>query len=253
MTLPPLVGLPTDHITHEHHACLSAGEEYVRAAVEAAGVTPVLLPVMQPPVPVRDWLCRLDGLLLTGAESNIEPYRYSDEQSWEGNPHDPARDASTLGLIPEALAMGVPVLAICRGSQEVNVALGGTLHQKVHEVAGMMDHREDPRAPLAVQYAPVHRVDLVADGRLAALAGAAQVQVNSLHGQGVKALAPGLAVEARAPDGLIEAFGHAGPGFLLAVQWHPEWGALHGDPFNRGIFQAFGQACRLYASNRHKR
>ncbi|WP_066094905.1 gamma-glutamyl-gamma-aminobutyrate hydrolase family protein [Xanthomonas massiliensis] len=253
MSLFPLVGLPTDRIVRDQHPWLTTGEEYVRAAVDAAGVAPVLLPVMKPPIPVREWLQRLDGLLLTGAESNIEPYHYGDEDIWEDNPHDPARDASTLELIPEAVAMGLPVLAICRGFQEVNVALGGSLHQRVHELPGMLDHREDPRAPIAVQYAPAHEVALAPGGLLADIAGTTRYRVNSLHGQGVKELASGLVVEAVAPDGLIEAFHRAGPGFLLAVQWHPEWGALHGDPFNRGIFQAFGQACRLYASNRHKR
>lgn len=246
----PLVGLPTDRIVRDHHPWLSTGEEYVRAAMQAAEVAPVLLPAMMPPIPVREWLQRLDGLLLTGAESNIEPYHYGDEDSWEGNPHDPARDASTLGLIPEAVAMGLPILAICRGFQEVDVALGGSLHQRVHELQGMLDHREDPQAPLAVQYAPAHAVALTPSGVLARIAGATEYRVNSLHGQGVKELAAGLVVEATAPDGLVEAFRGDGPGFLLGVQWHPEWGALHGDSFNRGIFQAFGRACRQYASQR---
>ncbi|TXD45132.1 gamma-glutamyl-gamma-aminobutyrate hydrolase family protein [Xanthomonas campestris] len=251
MTMVPLVGLPTDRSLHGPHPFLAAGEKYVRAVVEAAGAQPVLLPSLQPPLDAGAWLQRLDGLLLTGAVSNVEPHHYSDEPSWEGNPHDPARDATSLALIPKALARGLPVLAICRGLQEVNVALGGRLHQRVHEVPGLADHREDRSAPLDTQYGPAHPVQLQPGGWLAAMSDTAQVQVNSLHGQGIATLAAGLVVEATAPDGLIEAFRGPGPGFLLAVQWHPEWRVTQ-HPFYRAIFQAFGEACRQYAAQRGK-
>ncbi|MEA9786789.1 gamma-glutamyl-gamma-aminobutyrate hydrolase family protein [Xanthomonas campestris pv. raphani] len=251
MTMVPLVGLPTDRSLHGPHPFLAAGEKYVRAVVEAAGAQPVLLPSLQPPLDAGAWLQRLDGLLLTGAVSNVEPHHYSDEPSWEGNPHDPARDATSLALIPQALARGLPVLAICRGLQEVNVALGGRLHQRVHEVPGLADHREDRSAPLDTQYGPAHPVQLQPGGWLAAMSDTAQVQVNSLHGQGIATLAAGLVVEATAPDGLIEAFRGPGPGFLLAVQWHPEWRVTQ-HPFYRAIFQAFGEACRQYAAQRGK-
>ena len=251
MTMVPLVGLPTDRSLHGPHPFLAAGEKYVLAVVEAAGAQPVLLPSLQPPLDAGAWLQRLDGLLLTGAVSNVEPHHYSDEPSWEGNPHDPARDATSLALIPQALARGLPVLAICRGLQEVNVALGGRLHQRVHEVPGLADHREDRSAPLDTQYGPAHPVQLQPGGWLAGMSDTAQVQVNSLHGQGIATLAGGLLVEATAPDGLIEAFRGPGPGFLLAVQWHPEWRVTQ-HPFYRAIFQAFGEACRQYAAQRGK-
>ncbi|RFF51315.1 gamma-glutamyl-gamma-aminobutyrate hydrolase family protein [Xanthomonas campestris] len=251
MTMVPLVGLPTDRSLHGPHPFLAAGEKYVRAVVEAAGAQPVLLPSLQPSLDAGAWLQRLDGLLLTGAVSNVEPHHYSDEPSWEGNPHDPARDATSLALIPQALARGLPVLAICRGLQEVNVALGGRLHQRVHEVPGLADHREDRSAPLDTQYGPAHPVQLQPGGWLAGMSDTAQVQVNSLHGQGIATLAAGLVVEATAPDGLIEAFRGPGPGFLLAVQWHPEWRVTQ-HPFYRAIFQAFGEACRQYAAQRGK-
>ncbi|MEQ7418837.1 gamma-glutamyl-gamma-aminobutyrate hydrolase family protein [Xanthomonas campestris pv. campestris] len=251
MTMVPLVGLPTDRSLHGPHPFLAAGEKYVCALVEAAGAQPVLLPSLQPPLDAGAWLQRLDGLLLTGAVSNVEPHHYSDEPSWEGNPHDPARDATSLALIPQALARGLPVLAICRGLQEVNVALGGRLHQRVHEVPGLADHREDRSAPLDTQYGPAHPVQLQPGGWLAGMSDTAQVQVNSLHGQGIATLAAGLVVEATAPDGLIEAFRGPGPGFLLAVQWHPEWRVTQ-HPFYRAIFHAFGEACRQYAAQRGK-
>lgn len=213
MAVVPLVGLPTDRIQQGPHPFLAAGEKYIRAVVEAAGAMPVLLPSLQPTLEAGVWLDRLDGLLLTGAVSNVEPHHYSDEPSWEGNLHDPARDATSLGLIPQAIARGLPVLAICRGLQEVNVALGGRLHQRVHEVPGLADHREDRSAPLDRQYGPAHLVQLQPGGWLAGISEAAQVRVNSLHGQGIAKLADGLVVEATAPDGLIEAFRGAGPGF----------------------------------------
>ena len=249
MALPPLVGLPTDRKQLGLHPFLAVGEKYVRAVIEGAGATPVLLPALEPPVPPGDWLGRLDGLLLTGAVSNIEPHHYGDEPSWEGNLHDPARDANTLGLVRRAIGMGLPLLAVCRGFQEVNVALGGSLYQKLHEATGFADHREDPDAPLEVQYGPAHDLRLAEGGILAAVAGGTQARVNSLHGQGVARLGEGLVVEAIAPDGAIEAFRRDGGGFLLGVQWHPEWQVTR-NPFYLGIFQAFGEACRAYAERR---
>ena len=249
MALPPLVGLPTDRKQIGLHPFLAAGEKYVRAVVDGAGATPVLLPALQPPLAADEWLPRLDGLLLTGAVSNIEPHHYGDEPSYEGNLHDPARDATTLGLVPRAVAMGLPVLAICRGFQEVNVAFGGSLFQKLHEATGFNDHRENPGDPLDVQYAPSHAIRLAEGGLLATIAGGTHAQVNSLHGQGVARLGGGLVVEAIAPDGAIEAFRRDGDGFLLGVQWHPEW-QVTTNPFYLGIFRAFGDACRAYAARR---
>jgi putative glutamine amidotransferase len=250
MASMPLVGLPTDRKQIGPHPFLAVGEKYVRAVVEGAEALPVLLPTLQPALPAVALLEGLDGLLLTGSVSNIEPHHYSDEPSYEGNLHDPARDANTLALVPVALEMGLPVLAICRGFQEVNVAFGGTLYQKVHEQPGFLDHRENPNDPLDKQYAPVHAVTFNPGGILARVAGAPSAQVNSLHGQGVARLGRGLKVEAVAPDGLVEAFRHEGPGFLLGVQWHPEWRAAE-NPFYLGIFKAFGDACRARAAQRN--
>lgn len=249
MAFPPLVGLPTDRKMIGAHPFLATGEKYVRAVVEGAGAAPVLLPALQPALDPGAWLDHLDGLLLTGAVSNIEPHHYGPEPSWEGNLHDPARDANTLALIPQAVARGLPILAICRGLQEVNVAFGGSLYQKVHEVAGMDDHREDVEAALEVQYGPAHPLRLSPGGVLAGIAGGQEVRVNSLHGQGIARLGAGLEVEASSPDGLVEAFRGSGAGFLLAVQWHPEWRVTE-NPFYLGIFQAFGEACRRHAAQR---
>ena len=249
MTPLPRVGLPTDHKQIGAHPFLAVGEKYVRAVVDGAGCLPLLVPTLDPVLPLREVLAGLDGLLLTGAVSNIEPHHYSDESSYEGNLLDPRRDATNLPLIPLAIEMGVPVLAICRGFQEVNVAFGGTLYQKVHEQPGFMDHRENKDDPLDVQYGPAHDIALVPGGLLAGLAGDTRATVNSLHGQGVRRLGEGLVVEAQAPDGLIEAYRHDGPAFMLAVQWHPEW-KVRENPFYLAIFRAFGDACRARAAGR---
>jgi putative glutamine amidotransferase len=174
----------------------------------------------------------------------VEPHRYrgapSDPDTW----HDPQRDATTLPMIPRAIAAGLPILAICRGFQEMNVAFGGSLWQKVHEVPNHLDHREAKDTPLETQYGPAHEVILTPGGVLHGLAGQDRIQVNSLHSQGIDRLGGDLEVEACAPDGLVEGFRVRGaPSFAVAVQWHPEWQVMSND-FSRALFAAFGTAAR---------
>jgi len=226
---------------HPFHA---VGEKYIAAVVQAADCLPLLIPVLETPLDVTEILTRVDGIFFPGSPSNVEPHRYSGPASVPGTLHDPHRDATTLSLIPRALGEGVPVFGVCRGFQEMNVALGGTLHQRVHEVQGFDDHRENKEESLDEQYGPAHDVLLEPGSVLRMLAGRERVQVNSLHWQGVDQLAPGLAVEARAPDGLVEAFRvKSAPGFALAVQWHPEWKVM-GNPFSQALFAEFGKAAR---------
>ncbi len=233
------------------HAFHVVAEKYARALLDAADALPLLIPSMAEELRFDELVERLDGLLFTGSPSNVEPYHYSGPPSVPGTLHDPARDATTLPLIRKAVEKGVPVLGICRGFQEVNVAFGGSLHQRVHEVPGHLDHRDDDRQPLEVQYGPAHEVVLEPGGLLRALADTGRVRVNSLHWQGIERLGQGLAVEARAPDGLIEAFRvERAVSFALAVQWHPEWKVM-GNPFSRALFAAFGAACRDRARSRH--
>ncbi len=226
------------------------GEKYIEAVAVGAGAVPVLVPALGA---TTDWprlLDACDGLLLTGSESNVEPYHYGGPDSAPGTLHDANRDATTLPLIPRAVAAGIPVLAICRGFQEMNVAYGGTLWQRVHEVPGHLDHRDDESLPLEDQYGPAHEVTLEPGGLLREIAGAARLQVNSLHWQGVQRLGPALAVEARAPDGLIEAFRVADTdAFAVGVQWHPEW-QFQKNTFSLALFAAFGESCRQRASSR---
>jgi putative glutamine amidotransferase len=237
-----------------HH---TVGDKYIQAAIRAVGGLPVVIPAfgseLSDDAAMTDALDRLldslDGVLLTGSPSNVEPHHYGQE-SRPGTAHDPARDATTLPLIRHAIDHAVPLFAICRGLQEVNVALGGTLHQLVHEIDGRRDHRS-PRSPDSdVNYAPAHDVEIVEGGLLHRLLGAARVEVNSLHAQGVDQLAPGARVEAVAEDGQVEAFSLPdAPGFALALQWHPEYKALD-NPVSIKLFAAFASACRNRALSR---
>lgn len=250
MTQIPLVGLPADRKQIGPHPFHAVGEKYLTAVIDGAGALPLIIPALADGIAMRELLERLDGVVLTGSPSNIQPHHYSAEPSYEGNVHDPHRDAMTLPLVTLAIEMNVPVLALCRGFQEVNVALGGALHQKVHEVAGLNDHREDESLPLAERYAPSHPVRLAEGGLLAGIAGAGEAMVNSLHGQGVARMGQGLVAEAWAPDGLIEAVRLDRPDrFLAGVQWHPEWRVCE-NPFYLGLFRAFAAACRKRANNR---
>jgi putative glutamine amidotransferase len=244
MSRRPVIGIPSDRRMIGPHPFHAVGEKYISAVLQASDGLPLLIPVLQTPLDVAEILGRVDGIFFPGSPSNVEPARYAGPASAPGTLHDPYRDATTLTLIPRAVAGGVPVFGVCRGFQEMNVAMGGTLHQRVHEVPGFEDHREDKEQPLDVQYGPAHEVVLEAGGLLLGIAGRERISVNSLHGQGVDRLAPGLVVEARAPDGLIEAFRvRSAPSFALAVQWHPEWQVMN-DPFSRGLFAEFGKAAR---------
>jgi putative glutamine amidotransferase len=239
----PLIGIPADRRIVGHHAYHMVGEKYARAVMEAGQAVPVLIPSLAEELSFEELLERLDGLLFTGSASNVEPYRYQGSPSEPGTLHDPARDATTLPLIRKAVQAGVPVFGICRGFQEMNVAFGGTLHQKLHELPGKLDHRDDETQPLEVQYGPAHEVRLEPGGVLRSLACGDCIRVNSLHNQGIDRLGGELLVEARAPDGVIEAFrvGDARR-FALAVQWHPEWQVMS-NPFSRALFAAFGDSC----------
>lgn len=219
-----------------------ANDEYITALRDGSGALPLLIPSRDAPLPVAEVLAAVDGLVFTGAPSNVAPLHYG-AASRPGTELDEARDATTLPLLRAAIAAAKPVLAICRGFQELNVALGGTLHQHVHEIAGRLDHREPPGAPSRdAEYAPAHCVMFTPEGLLTRLSGLSGAMVNSLHHQGVDRLAPDLAVEATAPDGQVEAVSMPGArGFLLGVQWHPEWGFTH-DPLSRAIFAGFGGA-----------
>lgn len=233
----------------------TVGERYVQAAIHAVDALPVLLPAVGPQfdeepamtAALDRLLDSLDGILLSGSPSNVEPRHYGGSDSRPGTAHDPARDATTLPLIRHSIDRGVPLFAICRGLQEVNVALGGTLHQLVHEVPGRRDHRSPKASDLDVNYGPAHDIEVLEGGLLERLVGRRRLTVNSLHAQGVDRLAPGARLEAVADDGQVEAFSVPdAPGFVLALQWHPEYRALE-NPVSMKLFDAFAAACRARA------
>jgi len=240
----PLIGVISDRRELGGHHFHMVGEKYTAALVLAADVCPLALPTLDAEHEIADVLQRLDGLFLTGSLSNVEPRLYNGEPSKQGTLHDPQRDGVAMKLIPAVIAAGIPLFAVCRGFQEMNVSMGGTLHQLVHEIPGYLVHKEDHAQPQDIQYGPSHRVDFTQGGLLHTITGERDTLVNSLHSQAVDQLAPGLKIEAVAEDGLVEAFTVRGAsGFTLGVQWHPEWKVMD-NPVSRAIFKAFGDACR---------
>ena len=224
----------------------AASDTYIRATDRLVGAMPVLLPANGPACDVESLLSRLDGIILTGSRSNVQPTLYDGPPHAEGTPEDASRDAVTLPLIRAAVAKGVPVLAICRGLQEFNVALGGSLHQRLQDLPGRLDHSTPMQANPRVRTGKAHMIRLCAGSWLNRLAGTRDAAVNSLHNQGIDRLAPGLVVEATAPDGTIEAIRAAGaPGFAIGVQWHPEYD-FETDALSAAIFCAFGAAVSAY-------
>lgn len=240
---PTLIGIP---------ACTKFISGYIQHATPARYGASLIaasngMPVLIPPegefmLPLLD---RVDGIMFNGSPSNVAPTRYGADFDATPDDHDLERDATTLPLIHAALERGIPILCICRGLQELNVALGGTLFQEVHKVPGRMDHRGGEGEQ---RFAIKHEVTLT--GELARIIGAGTIAVNSLHGQAIDQLAEGLVVEGVAPDGTIEAVRvKDAPGFNIAVQWHPEWEVTHYEDRKR-LFNAFGDACQAYRAAR---
>lgn len=240
----PTVGIICCHWQiHDERYFHLVGHQYVDAVRRGVNAIPLLIPALADQIPVEHLLQSFDGLLFTGSPSNIEPHHYGSD-SIEGDFNDPVRDATTLPLIRAAVESGVPLLGICRGFQEMNVAFGGTLWQKVHEQPNMLDHRDVGDTADARYSRIVHPVQFAEEGLLQQWTDLTSASVNSLHHQGVRELAPSLKAEATAPDGLVEAFSvKNSPAFSFAVQWHPEWRHLE-NPLSIAIFSAFGDACR---------
>ena len=240
----PLIGVTACIRAFGRGSFHSVSEKYVRAVTEGVGGIPVIVPALGDGNDAAALISQLDGLLLTGSPSNVEPHHYDGTPSRPGTLHDPQRDATTLPLIRLAVATGVPILALCRGHQELNVALGGSLHQNVHELPDKRDHRAPRDQPNEIRYAPAHPVRLTPGGLLSELAGAPEVVVNSLHAQAIDRPAPGLVVEAISDDEVIEAVRlPSARRLVLGVQWHPEW-SIATNPFSAAIFARFAAAAR---------
>mgnify|MGYP006271974877 FL=1 len=246
----PLVGLPAD--TYENHGFLfhSLGDKYVRAVAEVALCTPVMIPSMIDALHLDQLLDHFDGILMTGAVSNVHPPHYGEEPTAEHEPYDHARDATTLALIKRVIERGMPLFCICRGFQELNVALGGSLETELQKSEGRLDHRAPKSDDTDVRYGPRHAIAVTPGGQFERILGKRETMINSIHRQGIKKLAPGLAIEATAPDGVIEAVSVKGAkAFALGTQWHPEYKARK-NPDSVKLFEAFGDAVRAYATAR---
>lgn len=250
-TARPIVLVSADERSLESYTWHAAIDTYLRAVYEAAQLTPVIVPSFGPDILSEELLAAAGGVLVTGSRSNVHPERYGHAPTPAHEPYDPARDTTTLPMIRTALERGIPLLAICRGHQELNVALGGTLATEIQEQEGRQDHRVvEGDHPHDVRFGLSHTVTLTPGGRLEAILGVGALKVNSLHRQAIAGLADGLDVEATAEDGTIEAVSvRAAQAFALGVQWHPEyWAAQPGekDAASTRIFQAFGEAVRAY-------
>jgi putative glutamine amidotransferase len=240
----PLVLIVGDCVTVNGRPWYATPAQYPDAVLKGAGAVPVILPPQGGTLDLDAVLSRVDGVLLSGAVSNVHPSLYGVEPTLAHEPYDSARDATSLPLARRAIALGLPLLAICRGFQELNVALGGTLDTEIQGLDGRMDHRAPAEGTADERYRITHPVQVVANGCLGRILSADEIEVNSLHRQGISALSPRLVIEATAPDGTIEAVSVSGAsGFAMGVQWHPEYWVASDGPSAR-IFAAFGEAVR---------
>jgi putative glutamine amidotransferase len=240
----PIVAVAADVKELDGYRWHAAVETYLRAVLTGAGAIPLILPSLAGIDDLDAVLERVDGVLLPGSRSNVHPDRYGEAESEKTEPHDPARDAVSLPLIAATLRRGLPLFAICRGMQELNVAHGGTLVAEVQEVEGRHDHRAPVHDDHDQRFAIRQDVEVRPGGVLAQILGAGTVRVNSLHRQAIGRLGEGLTVEATAPDGTIEAVSVTGAAsFALGVQWHPEYWVASDEP-SRKLFAAFGNAIR---------
>jgi len=248
----PLVAVSTDVRQFENYTWNAAPRQYLEAAVAVAGVTPVLVPSFGERLDLEGLVERVDGVMLTGSKTNVDPALYGLEATPENGPYDPDRDATTIPLIRLAIARGVPLLAICRGLQELNVALGGSLDSEIQEMEGRIDHRAPVSDDQDVRFAIHQKVEIKPGTCLAGVFGAGEIMVNSVHRQAVGRLGGRLRVEAVAEDGTVEAVSVIdAPAFAVGVQWHPEYWAKSDDASAR-IFRAFGEAAAAHAAARER-
>lgn len=249
----PVVGvIGNAHVIENRFPAQICGEKNLRAVAEVTGALPLVFAGIPEITDVAALLDVVDGILLTGARANVHPMRFRTEPNVRHEPYDELRDAVALTLVEACVEKGIPVFGICRGLQEMNVAMGGSLHPEIRELPGRMNHRmprlengeihPDP----TVVFADRHDVTLVPDGVFARLLGCETIRVNSLHGQGIEEPGPRVVIEGLADDGTVEAIRIAeAPGFALGVQWHAEYEAAR-NPINRKLFEAFGQAIVEY-------
>jgi putative glutamine amidotransferase len=247
----PKVGIiGNSYLINDDYPAHAGGTMNSEAVADVSGCMPLLIPSDPRFLSVEELLETFDGFLLTGGRPNVHPNEYGESATEAHGAFDRARDAITLPLVRACVERGQPFLGICRGFQEVNVAMGGTLYPEIRDLPGRMNHRMPPDGTLEEKFAMRHTVSLTEGGVFRQLFGAPEVMTNSLHGQGIKTPGARIVIDGTAPDSTPEAiYVKDAPGFTLAVQWHPEWDAAN-DPVSRPLFTAFGDAVRGWASGR---
>jgi putative glutamine amidotransferase len=249
--MQPIVAVVADIREFENYSWHCVPDQYMTAAFNVSGVLPLLVPAFGDDIDFDALLARVDGVMLSGSKSNVHPSNFGVEAHEKYEPYDTDRDATSLPLIRAAIEKGVPLFAICRGIQELNVALGGTLATEIQEADGMMDHRAPSSPDQAERFALAHSVKTKPGSCIEKIIGG-DVRVNSLHRQAIDNIAPRLQVEASADDGTVEAVSVIdAKGYAVGVQWHPEYWAKTDDT-SRRLFEAFGDAVRDYASQKMK-
>ena len=244
MSARPVLGVACCTRTVGVEPAQAAMHRYVTAAMTYADAAALLVPALPELMRADEVAPRLDGLLLTGSPSNLEPHRYGEAVDDAPGPFDPARDAMTTALIEAMLDLGKPVFGVCRGLQELNVAFGGALRRDTSANPELIAHHAPDGATFAGMFEHEHEVSLTPGGVLAKGLGRERLTVNSVHYQGIGRLGEGLSIEARAPDGVIEAVSAEVNGApVLAVQWHPEW-RVEANPDSQGFFRLLGRALR---------
>lgn len=241
--------------THRRHQVHATGERNVHSLLKMVECIPMLLPPVGAAMDIGELVSRMDGVVLTGGRSNVEPHHYGGPAFPPDEFIDPGRDTLVLPLVRACIAARVPVFGICRGIQEINVALGGSLHYRIHELSGKNDHRRPTRDDATQEeiYRLNHLVKLTAGGLFQALTGHDEMMVNSLHGQGVDRLGEGLVVEAMSIDGVVEGLRHEdNTQFVVGVQWHAEWKPEEHE-LSGALYTAFGEAARARAEKRAAR
>ncbi|KIC14143.1 MULTISPECIES: gamma-glutamyl-gamma-aminobutyrate hydrolase family protein [unclassified Leisingera] len=245
----PKVGIiGNSYLLNDQYPVHAGGTMNSEAIAEVAGCMPLMIPSDPRFVTVAELLDTFDGFLLTGGRPNVHPNEYGEAETEAHGAFDRARDAITLPLVRACVERGQPFLGICRGFQEVNVAMGGTLHPEIRDLPGRMNHRMPPDGTLEEKFALRHTVKFSSGGVFHRLFGAEEVMTNTLHGQGIKRPGARVVIDGHAPDGTPEAvYIKDAPGFTLSVQWHPEWEAA-ADPVSRPLFEAFGAAVQAWAA-----
>ncbi|OIQ44595.1 MAG: gamma-glutamyl-gamma-aminobutyrate hydrolase [Roseobacter sp. MedPE-SW] len=245
----PKVGIiGNSYLLNDQYPAHAGGTMNSEAVAEVAGCMPLLIPSDPRFLSVEELLESFDGFLLTGGRPNVHPNEYGEAETEAHGAFDRARDAIVLPLVRACVERGQPFLGICRGFQEVNVAMGGSLYPEIRDLPGRMNHRMPPDGSLEEKFALRHPVKMTPGGVFNGVFGAEEVMTNSLHGQGIKTPGARIVIDGHAPDGTPEAiYVRDAPGFTLSVQWHPEWDA-NNDPVSRPLFQAFGTAVHAWAN-----